>query len=782
MSPIGFLKNILRLMADSPARLAAFVVIVLIQVGVYTSLPVIYKQVFDVAIPAEDLGYLGLLTMLLGAMYVLELATEWMDLRLISRLTADLMRNLRQRLFVQVQKVPFSVLQRRPAGDLLTRFTTDMTLVEQAAGKSIYEAIFHTSAMIVATVWMFVFEWRLALIILLSMPLSMIGPKLFSPRASHASTERKQEDSATLGALQESVIAQKLIRAYALQHAFLERFSIRLGALHTRSRDLHSASLLVGKSASAGVLLIQLIVLLSGAWLAISGYISGGTLVGFLALLSGMGNSARSLSSIAPQLVQAATGLERIQEVLDEPIEEESTRRVEELAGFDDAITFEDVTFGYTEGETVLDRLRFTIPAGQSVAFVGRSGSGKSTVLSLLTRFQEARDGTIRIDGRDLRAVSENTLRSQVATVFQEAFLFSATIRQNIHFGRLDASDEEIVAAARSAEIDEFIMSLPEAYDTVVGEGAMSLSGGQRQRIALARAILRNPSILVLDEVTSALDPGTEAAINSTLEQLGKDRTVVTVTHRLTSVVNYDQIFILDQGRLVEQGTHRELLNHKGIYHGLWQDFTLEMTQDAVVGEMSETDMETAATEMSTALPPTPESGATESEDLQRLRQAQEEIERLRAINHRWALLAGTDRLTQLPNKLSFLQALMPQEIQQAQHDGRSMGLMLISGDNMGLINERLGRDAGDATIVELARILQGVLKGEDQLGHLDGTHFAVSLGSANLDTTRARAEEISEHVAGHTFEAEQAGVDITLSIGIACLDASLVEDPRATT
>ncbi|MCC7262138.1 MAG: ATP-binding cassette domain-containing protein, partial [Candidatus Latescibacteria bacterium] len=224
------------------------------------------------------------------------------------------------------------------------------------------------------------------------------------------------------------------------------------------------------------------------------------------------------------------------------------------------------------------------LPAGQPAAGVGRTGSRKSTVLNLRAGFYTPQQGAILLDGCDLQQASAAALRDQLGAVFQDTFLFSATIGENIRLGRLDATPAEIEEAARAAELHDFVATLPQGYDTPVGELGGHLSGGQRQRLALARALLRRPAIIVLDEATSALDPATEAAINSTIEGLARRHTILSVTHRLSAAVNMDRIFVMDQGRLAEQGTHKELLNLKGLYYQMWQDYALELTGDALVG------------------------------------------------------------------------------------------------------------------------------------------------------------------------------------------------------
>ena len=779
MGPITFLRHALHLMGAYKPSLILFFVTIVIQVAFYLCLPIFYREVFDHVIPDQNLTYLTQSIFILCILFVIFLFSEAIEAFVTARLASNVMRDVRQSMFEHIQKLPTNYFANTSTGDILSRFTNDLAMVEQAILSSVYKVCFHTLAIGTAISILFIFEWRLALITLLSFPLGIIGPKLLSPKASSEGTIRKEEDAKTMSVIQENLLAQRVIRAFALQTTYIEKFAVCLGNLHTRSLDLHRTTLFINKTSSAGVLILQLIVLLGGAYLAIQGYLTGGILVSFLAILSGIGNSARALTSTASELIQAAAGLQRVHALLNEPIESNTTKRTTPLPTFQDQIRFENVTFSYTGNEPNLKNVSFTIPAGQSVAFVGRSGSGKSTVLNLITRFYETNEGAIVIDGNDLSQVAEESLRSQISPVFQDTFLFNTTIRENIRQGRLHATDTEVEEAAKSAEIHDFICTLPQGYDTPVGEMGGHLSGGQRQRLSLARAILRNPSILVLDEATSALDPATEAAINATLEKLSKQCTMIAVTHRLTSSVNLDQIFVMDQGQLVEQGTHRELLNKKGIYHSMWQDFTLELTQDAVVGEISN---ETSAVQ-GIDLNLSPEALAQKVRELEsQLHISHKESDRLREINHRWAQLAGTDRLTGLPNKLSFLQAIVPQEIQQAQRNNHPIGFILISGDNLGPINEQHGRDAGDSIIKTLAKALQSELKGEEQLGHLDGTNFAVSLYPATLENTKKRAEELCAFVANQSFQLDQAQLHITASIGITALNSETVIDTRQAT
>jgi ATP-binding cassette subfamily B protein len=406
---------------------------------------------------------------------------------------------------------------------------------------------------------------------MLVFPLSLLGPRLIVPRASAASYDRKQQEAHVVTTVQENLATQPVIKAFSLEQQRLSHFTQRLGALVQSSARVGFLSALVERSAGISILILQVVVMGVGAYMTFSGSLSIGSLVSFQSLFLALSWSLSYVTQYVPILLQAASGMQRIEELLRETPQVVDTPAATPLPRFQQEICFEDVDFGYTRAQRQLHGVRFTIRAGESVAFVGPSGSGKSTVLQLLTRFYDPDAGQVTLDGYDLRHVTQASLRTQCGIVFQDSFLFNTTIRDNIRVGKPGATDAEVEVAARAAELHDLIERMPEGYETVVGERGGRLSGGQRQRIAIARAMLRDPAILILDEATSALDAATEAAINLTLAHIGRGRTMIAVTHRLATVGKTDRIFVLNHGHLVEQGYHQELLASQGIYTQLWE-------------------------------------------------------------------------------------------------------------------------------------------------------------------------------------------------------------------
>jgi ATP-binding cassette subfamily B protein len=533
-------------------------------------IPLSVKFMIDRAL----LGHNGrLMVLILGVLaastVVVSLSSIGRDY-LYAKITGQIVASLRQRMFEHLQRLSLAFYAGTEAGDVMSRFSNDMGAVESALVAGVSWGLQPFMDLVLCAVLVFALEWRLAAFGILLCPLSVLGPRLFSKRATEASVAKQEQEGHLMSSLQETLMAPAAVRAFSLQDLIVARFRERNKLLFGAALRLGFMKSLMERSASLGTLLLQVIVMGISGYLAFRGVITIGTFAAFQGLFVSLSYSFMYLAQYTPTLIEASGGVIRIEELLKEKPGIEDLPGALELAPLREGLELQNVQFSYTGDRRHLDGVSLRIPRGASVAFVGPSGSGKSTVLNLLLRFYDPEGGGVLFDGTDLRRAKQISLRALMSVVFQESVLFNTTVRENIRLGNPGASDREIEAAARAAEIHDFIASLPQGYDTVCGERGSRFSGGQRQRIAIARAMLRDPSILVLDEATSALDPATEAALNATFERLAHGRTMVSVTHRLSTVVKMDRIFVMDQGKLAEFGTHDELLAHQGLYACLW--------------------------------------------------------------------------------------------------------------------------------------------------------------------------------------------------------------------
>lgn len=571
MSISLFLRRMLPYLRPYWRQSALIMLALLLEMGFNGCIPLSFKFLIDHAIVPGNTQLLAWVLGLLGGGAVLvalvSLGRDYLDVQV----RTALLRDLRLQMFQHLQRLSMDFYMRTPAGDVLARFSTDLAAVENAVTTALSWALLPALEVLGSTVLLFTLEWRLALLAMLVFPLALLGPKFFAPRAALASYQRKQHEANLMVALQENLGTQVPIKAFGLEQQMQRHFTRHLSDLVASSMRVGILSALVERSAGMGILLLQVLVMGVGASMACSDQLSVGSLVSFQSLFLTLSWNLSYVMQYMPTLVQATGGMQRLADFLAEQPRVADTPDATPLPRLQQSIAFEDVQFSYQGDQTNIQDVTLTIRAGESVAFVGTSGSGKSTILNLLARFYDPTAGRVTIDGRDVRHVTQASLRTQIGLVSQDSVLFNTSIRDNIRMGKTDATDAEVEAAAGAAELHTVVASFPLGYDTLVGERGGWLSGGQRQRVAIARAMLRNPAILVLDEVTAALDPGTEAAIQSTLTSLAKDRTVIEVTHRLASVTHADRIFVLDRGRLVESGQHQELLSQHGLYAQLWQ-------------------------------------------------------------------------------------------------------------------------------------------------------------------------------------------------------------------
>ncbi len=540
-------------------------------------MPLSLKFLIDDALGEEDFeALIKILSVLAVAGIVTSIVAVWYE-RWDATLAASLISDVRTRLFEHVQNLPAAFFARTKRGEILSRFSVDMSAIEGTVKGFANAAALPFFELIAGIILMLFLNWQLAAISLLVFPITLIGPRILTPKAVQANYEQKLNKSTLLGMVQENIATQAVIKAFMLQRRTLGWFTLRNDDARRKIAAATFLSTMVERTVTISVLLLHLVVLAIGAYLATKGQITIGTFVTFESAFWEVSYNIAHIMHFIPVSISSAAAVRHIQELLDEPTRGADRPGAPDLPRISHDISFERVTFQYEGSQTpVLDNLSLKLDVGKTIAIVGPSGSGKSTLLNLILRLYVPDEGRVTIDGVDIRKVTRESLRQSMAVVFQENMLFNMSIRENIRLGKEGATDKEVEEAARKAEIHRYIMSLPQKYDTPVGERGDTLSGGQRQRVAIARAIVRNPSILLLDEATSALDQTTEAAINKTLMKLARGRTMLFSTHRLTSVVDMDEIIVISGGRAIERGSHVQLLAANGMYRQLWDDQSLK--------------------------------------------------------------------------------------------------------------------------------------------------------------------------------------------------------------
>jgi ATP-binding cassette, subfamily B, bacterial len=571
MSVPALFRRLAHYMAPYRGLVALLIGAMLVDMCFEVGLPLSLKYLIDLAIIPRDARLLLLILSGLAVAGVLAAGAGFGRDLLYARISASVLRDLRVLFFQRLQRLSMAFHARSKAGDLLSRFTGDLASVENALVMALPVTFLAVGQLVLSLVFLFLLQWRLAALTTSGLIVSALVARVLEGRAAGANRRMKELQAGAASRVQENLNAQQVIKAFGLEQLAVQAFRQLAGDLWRGSVRANSISYLVERIPNVVILLMGLFVIGFGAVLTFRGQMSVGDLIAFNGLFTPLVNSVYNLTSTLPQLLQAAAGLQRLEEILDEPLQVHDAPDAVPAAPFAREIRFQDVTFSYNSGPPHLDGVSFQVAQGWWAAFVGPSGSGKSTILNLLLRFYDPNRGAVTFGGDDLRRVTLDSLHAQMAVVFQDSFLFDNSLRENIRLGRPTATDAEVEAAAKLADIHDFIASLPEGYDTLAGERGGRLSGGQRQRVAIARALLRNPKILLLDEATSALDPPTEAALNETLADVARGRTVLSVTHRLAPVVHADRIFVLDRGRIVEHGRHDELLARQGLYAHLWQ-------------------------------------------------------------------------------------------------------------------------------------------------------------------------------------------------------------------
>jgi ATP-binding cassette subfamily B protein/subfamily B ATP-binding cassette protein MsbA len=491
--------------------------------------------------------------------------------RRVGSVGQHVLASLRQRLFDQLTKLPLQFFDNRPIGDIMSRLLSDVDTLNQLMSQGITQLLGSMMSLLAIMGAMLWLNWRLALACFAIIPAMLLTTSFFAARARVAYRKTRKTVGDVTADLQEEIVGVRQAQAFNRTEKNIERFRARNAA----NRDANVAAVGVTSAFSPAIdvlsTLSMALVIGYGGYLVLHGRLSVGLVASFLIYTQSFFRPVQLAAGIYTVAQSALAGAERIYGILDETREPEDAPGAVELAECAGAVTFENVSFGYDPARPVLHEVSFAVAPGTTVALVGRTGAGKTTIAALIPRFYDATGGVVRIDGHDVKQVTRASLRSHMAMVPQEPFLFSASLAENIAYRRPDAPREAIEAAAKAARAHDFIAALPKGYDTVLGEGGGSLSHGQRQLVAFARAVLADPRVLILDEATANVDTRTEAAIQEALGTLLKGRTSVVIAHRLSTVRNADEIIVLDAGRIVERGTHDALIAAAGLYAELYR-------------------------------------------------------------------------------------------------------------------------------------------------------------------------------------------------------------------
>lgn len=567
------MKNYVRLLGYIKpyiGRLIEAIICIIIAAGANLYLPWIIKDMIDKVLAEKDMQMLNVISIGIVVTFFIRGIFYYGQSYLVSFVGQRVIIDVRDVLFKKFQRLPLSYFDRHQTGEIMSYITNDVAALQNALVDRLIELVTESSIFVGSLVMMVLLDWKLSLLTLITVPLVGQAMKIFGRKLKSSGTVIQERLADITATMQESIAAVRVVKSFGREDFEIERFH-RQNELNFRAemKNNQLMSLLTPTVEFLAALAVTVIVWFGG-YEVVNGVITAGALVAFLTYAVNLANPVKRISRVYGAIQKAMAGADRVFAIMDLPETIANHPDAKELLPVKGEVVFDDVTFAYKEGANALSHVSLAASPGQMVAFVGPSGAGKSTIANLIPRFYDVSSGAIRIDGYDVRAVTMESLRRQIGIVPQETMLFSTTVRENIRYGRLDATEEEIVQAAKDANAHDFIMALPEGYDTKIGERGLNLSGGQRQRIAIARAILKDPRILILDEATSALDTESEKIVQAALDRLMVGRTSFVIAHRLSTVFNADQIYVIDGGRIHEHGTHEELLAAGGIYSNLY--------------------------------------------------------------------------------------------------------------------------------------------------------------------------------------------------------------------
>jgi ATP-binding cassette subfamily B protein len=547
---------------------------VMILVVGYTLLGLLGPYLMGVAIDrfiaTHDAPGLARLAALMLATYLLNNLLNAISAWTMAAISQRALKQLRRDLFGHLQKLPLSFFDHNPPGELMSRLTNDIDAINQAVSQNVVSLFASVLSLVGILIAMFTLNHWLSLTTLLVVPIMLWFTNFIAQYTRRGFRDLQKHLGSMNAVMEEAISGAKVISAFRRKDTVTESF-------RQHNQEVYKAAVYANTYAFmlmplTNVLGNFFVIVLAGlgGWLALQGLASVGTIATFIGYAQQYINPLRQLANVYNAIQAALAGSERVFGILDTPIEIYDAPHQQPLADVHGDVRFENVQFSYVAGTPVIKNMNIQAKAGQTIALVGPTGAGKTTLINLLSHFYEVDSGSIQIDGRDLCEIRKSDLRRQLGIVLQDTFLFSDTVLENIRYGRLDASDEECIHAAEMADADHFIRQLPQGYQTPLSERASNLSQGQRQMLAIARAILADPAILILDEATSSVDTRTEARIQKALLRLMEGRTSFVIAHRLSTIRDADNVLVIKDGEIIEQGNHQQLLDQRGFYHQLY--------------------------------------------------------------------------------------------------------------------------------------------------------------------------------------------------------------------
>ncbi len=567
---MGSYRRLLVFVKPYSWRMVFGLICMIVAAAAYLVVPWLIKNVVDEVLQAKDMMMLNLVVAAILLVFLIRGFATYGQTYTMSYIGQRVIIDIREALFKHLQRLDQAYFDRRKTGVIMSNLTNDVGALQTAIVDNLISFITEGVTLIGSLVSMILLDWKLTLVTLVIVPVVLGIINIFGKRLRLAGHDVQGRIADITSLLQETISGIRVVRSFARESHEVKRFenenqrNFRAVMRATKLTSLLSP--MVEFSAAIAVTVI----LWYGGYSVVTGVISAGSLIAFLIYAINLSNPVKRLSQVYGNIQKAMAAGDRVFAILDtEPTvkEKPNAKPLPEVTG---QVEFDHVSFSYDGEKNAITDLNLNVDPGQIIAIVGPSGAGKTTVANLLPRFYDVTEGALRIDGTDVRDVTFQSLREQIGLVPQDTMLFNATVKDNILYGRLDATDDEVYAAAKAANALEFIDKLPEGMQTMVGERGNSLSGGQRQRIAIARAILKNPKILILDEATSALDTESEKLVQEALERLMKGRTAFVIAHRLSTIKNADRIVVLKQGRIEEFGTHEQLLDRDGLYSHLY--------------------------------------------------------------------------------------------------------------------------------------------------------------------------------------------------------------------